>query len=389
MAPLSQEEQDGLVNKVYQALSETRYDCSSLTHLTNGTTNFVFRGKLIHPICEEGSESAVTATTVIVKHSLEHAALNKNLPIDTSRALYEESMLDALSDFPSSVKGVKAPCLYLFIRDANIQVLEDFPTADDLKSIFVSPAKNQILTVPVAASVSYDIGAWLRSFHDWSMSPNAKLQGFGDNEPMRKLKYAITYDAYLKVLETDFPDLLEGHRPVLQQVKEAARKEFEKTSKHGYIDKNWGLIHGDFWTGNVLVPTDLSSSGSQHSNERKLLIIDWEFVQFGHRAYDVGQMVGDIYERWLFGEANGAVPAIDGFIKGYGKLEDNDLAFRITIHAGVHLIGWYIRRAPNSPLKFPLGRVRDAMRIGRDWIEKGWQRDINYFKDTPLAPLFF
>ncbi|KAI1275438.1 kinase-like domain-containing protein [Xylaria sp. FL0933] len=387
MAPLSQEEKDDLVDRVHQALSKTPYDCSSLTHLTNGTTNFVFRGKLVRPIRGDG-ESTVTTTTVIVKHSLEHAALNKNLAIDTSRSLYEERMLDALSDFPSSVTGVQAPRLYLFIRESNIQVLEDFPTAIDLKSVFVSPDRNQFITVPELASLSHDIGAWLRSFHDWSTSSNTKLQDFGDNEPMRKLKYAITYGAYLKVLETDFPDLLEGHREDLQQVKETAGKEFERTSKDEYVDKNWGFIHGDFWTGNILIPTDLLPPDSQHPVERKLFIVDWEFTQFGHRAYDLGQMIGDIYERWLFGGVDGAIPAIEGFIEGYGQLEDEDLAYRIAIHAGVHIIGWYIRRAPNSPLLFPLAQVREAMRTGRDWIEKGWQRDVDFFKSTPLASLF-
>ncbi|TGJ78533.1 hypothetical protein E0Z10_g10233 [Xylaria hypoxylon] len=372
MAPLSQEETDALVNKVFRALSETSYACSSLKHLTNGTTNFVFRGELIQPIREERSENIVT--TVIVKHSLEHAALNKNLPIDTSRA--------------SGVAGVKAPRLHLFIRDINIQVLEDFPAAVDLKSLFVSPTGNSILTASVATSVGHGIGSWLRSFHDWSMSSNAKLGYVGNNEPMRKLKYTITYDSHLKVLENNFPDLLEGHRAALEQVKDAATKEFEKASKDGDEDKNWGLIHGDFWTGNVLLRGDPSPTDAQHPGGPKLFIVDWEFTQFGHRAYDIGQMIGDIYERWHFWEADGALPAIEGFIDGYGGLEADDLAFRIAIHAGVQLIGWYIRRAPNSPLRFPLEKVTDAMRIGRDWIEKGWQKDRTYFESTPMAALF-
>ncbi|KAI1307514.1 kinase-like domain-containing protein [Xylaria venustula] len=388
MTLLSQEEKDDLVHNVLQALSETPYACYSLTHLTNGTTNFVFRGTLVRPIRRDENESAVVASTVIVKHSLPHAALNRDLPIDASRTLYEESMLDALNDFNPGVVEVKAPRLYLFIRERNIQVLEDFPATEDLKSVFVSSNRDKILTRQVATSLGHDIGVWLRSFHDWSMSPNARLEGFGDNEPMRKLKYTITYDSYLRVLENHFPDLLEGHQSILQEVKETATKEFEKISTGENGDKNWGLIHGDFWTGNVLVPTDLSSLAPQLPDETKLLIVDWEFTQFGHRSYDVGQMIGDIYERWHFWKADGAIPAINGFIRGYGQLENNDLAFRIAIHAGVHLIGWYTRRAPNAPLRFPLAQVTDAMRIGRDWIEKGWQKDIRYFENTPLASLF-
>ncbi|KAI1751509.1 kinase-like domain-containing protein [Xylaria castorea] len=386
MAPHSDEEKDALLSKVCQVLSGTPYACSSLVQLTNGTTNFVFRGELAKPFFDV--VTGKTASTVIVKHSLEHAALNKNLPIDVSRALYEASMLDVLNDLPSGISRIKAPRLHLFIGDTNLQVLEDFPTTADLKSLFVSPNANGILTPPLAASIGHDIGSWLRSFHDWSTSPNGRLKDIGDNEPMRKLKYAVTYDAYLKVLENHFPDLLEGHRPLLEQVRNAATKEFRKVSEDQDEGNSWGLIHGDFWTGNVLLQCDMSSPDTQHPGGIKLFIVDWEFAQFGHRAYDIGQMIGDIYERWHFTEAEGAVPAIEGFIKGYGRLDNCDFAFRVAIHAGVHLICWYIRRVPTAPLGFPLERVIDAMITGRDWILKGWQKDGKYFKSTPLALLF-
>ncbi|KAF2968557.1 hypothetical protein GQX73_g5045 [Xylaria multiplex] len=351
MAPPTQEEKDALINKVLQALSETPYACSSLTHLSNGTTNFVFRGKLIQTTHKDGAGgNTAPITTVIVKHSLEHAALNKNLPIDTSRALYEGSMLDALNDFSSGVAGIKAPRLYLFIRDTNIQVLEDFPDAIDLKSILVSLTWNPILMKSVAASVGYGIGAWLRSFHNWSMSRNGRLKNIGNNEPMRKLKYAITYDSHLRILENNFPALLEGHRLALEQVKDAAMKEFEKVSKDGDEDRNWGFIHGDFC---VLLPDNSAPPETQHPGGVEAFIIDWEFTQFGHRAYDIGQIIGDIYERWHFSGAEGAIPAIEGFIDGYGGLEDDALAFRVVIHAGVQLIGCLTYTTPTVPFIAP------------------------------------
>ncbi|KAI0544362.1 kinase-like domain-containing protein [Xylaria curta] len=386
MASLSDEEKDALLFKVRQALSETPYACSSLVQLTNGTTNFVFRGQLAKPIFDETTGNA--ASTMIVKHSLEHAALNKNLPIDASRALYEASMLDALNNLSSVISDVKTPRLHLFIKDTNILVLEDFAATVDLKCLLVSPNANSILTPPLTASIGHDIGSWLRSFHDWSISSNSRLKHMGDNDSMRNLKYAITYDAYLKILENHFPDLLESYRPLLEQVRSAAMKEFEKVSKDRGEDQNWGLIHGDFWTGNILLPCDMSSPDTQLASSVKLFIVDWEFAQFGHRAYDIGQMIGDIYERGHFNGAEGAIPAIEGLIKGYGGLDNHDFAFRVAIHAGVHLIGWYIRRAPTAPLRFPLERVTDAMRIGRDWILNGWQKDKEYFKSTPLALLF-
>ncbi|KAI0486763.1 kinase-like domain-containing protein [Xylaria cf. heliscus] len=386
MAPLSHEEKVALVSKASHVLSQTPYACSSLTQLTNGTTNFVFRGELVQPIVDKVTGN--TASTIIVKHSLEHAALNKDLLIDSSRALHEVSMLDALNNITFPINGIKAPRLHLFIRDTNIQVLEDFRAAIDLKSLFESSTANSILTSPMAASVGHGMGSWLRSFHDWSVSPNPRLNDIGDNESMRKLKCAITYDAYLKVLENHFPDLVGSHRPLLEQVRNVAMEEFEKGSGDRHGDNSWGPIHGDFWTGNVLLPRDISPPETPLPGGVQLFIVDWEFTQFGHRAYDIGQMIGDLYERGHFKEAEGAIPAIEGFIKGYGGLDSNEFAFRVAIHAGVQLICWYIRRAPTDPLKFPLERVTEAMRIGRDWILKGWQKDSKYFMSTPLALLF-
>ncbi|KAJ2991565.1 hypothetical protein NUW58_g2467 [Xylaria curta] len=386
MAPFTEREKDVILSNVFEALSKTPYACSSLTQLTNGTTNLVFRGELIQPILEQGRGR--TATTVIIKHSLEHAALNKDFPIDISRALYEEAMLEDLAGIPTSSAEVKTPRIHLFIRALNIQVLEDFPGTVDLKSIFVSPTADDVLTTIVATSIGYNIGAWLRSFHDRSMSRNGKLKNLGNNQSMRRLKHTITYDAYIKVLENGFPSLLEGHRPLLEQIRNAAAGELERVPKVEDEDRNWVLIHGDFWSGNVLVPTDLSSPDTLRSVGAELFIVDWEFTQLGHRAYDIGQMIGDIYERGHFAEAKGAIPAIEGFIKGYGVLRDQELPFRIAIHAGVHLIGWYIRRDPNSPLPCSLEKATDAMRIGRDWILKGWQEDTEFFKSSPLASLF-
>lgn len=98
-------------------------------------------------------------------------------------------------------------------------------------------------------------------------------------------------------------------------------------------------------------------------------------------------MIGYICERGHFTGDQGATAAIKGFVTGYGGL-DSELAFRIAVHAGVQLIGWYIRRAPDAPLQFPLKKVTDAIGIKRDWIVKGELKDSNYYNNTPLAPLF-
>lgn len=164
-------------------------------------------------------------------------------------------MLNALKEFHYNSRHiqVKVPHLYLFDRETRTQVLEDIPGVVDLKTIFMSPSANDVLSQPLATSIGRALGSWLRAFHTWISAP-AQLQlrasaEVGTNEPMRKLKYQITYDSFIGVLE-QFPDVLGGHGKSLQQVKDIAIREFEKTaSDDGDESEEWGLIHGDFWTG--------------------------------------------------------------------------------------------------------------------------------------------
>lgn len=85
---LLEQEIDTIVSNISQELSATPFACSSLTRLTNGTTNFVFRGELTKPISVGGSEGGRSdTTTVIIKYAAPYAAVNKNLAIDASRAV--------------------------------------------------------------------------------------------------------------------------------------------------------------------------------------------------------------------------------------------------------------------------------------------------------------
>jgi hypothetical protein len=118
-----------------------------------------------------------------------------------------------------------------------------------------------------------------------------------------------------------------------------------------------------------------------------LFIIDWELAQFGRREYDIGQMVGDLYERKHFSGAYAAIRIIQGFAAGYGALSDDE-AFRVAIHVGQHLICWYIRRDPKAPFTEPLEQIEGAIRIGTDFIVKGWEKDRKWFEDSDLACLF-
>ncbi|KAJ9133285.1 Kinase-like domain-containing protein [Pleurostoma richardsiae] len=385
MAKNEQIAKEQVATQVSRHLSQTRYACSSLTRVSGGSVNFVFRGVLVHPLL--GAMGAIAARTIIVKHSAASLASNRDFLLDVSRCSHEEAMLDALGSFSPANVSVKTPRLYLFDGEMKTQVLEDVPNAVDLTSILTSPEDSRLLAHPIATFIGRKLGSWLRAFHAWSSAPEqaALRADIAQNEPMRKLKYQITYNAFVEVLE-NFPEILERDKATLQDVKYMAMEEFKQLAEFD-MGENCGIIHGDFWAGNVLVTSATALEKQQSEDAQQLFVIDWEFAQFGHRAYDLGQMIGDLYERKHFKDVECSIWAIQGFVEGYGGVSD-EMAYRIAIHAGVHLICWYIRRAPAAPLKGTPERIIAAMEIGMDFIVRGWKKDKVWFENSVLAPLF-
>jgi hypothetical protein len=157
-------------------------------------------------------------------------------------------MLNALTKFSCSASIIKIPRLYHFNRETNTQVLEDIPSVVDLQTLLISPTANDVFIQSLAASIGRALGSWLRSFHSWISAPlQADLrEEIGSNGPMRQLKYLITYGSFIKVLE-QFPDVLRDYKKILEDIKDSATKDFERTANDDR--EEWGVIHGDCWTG--------------------------------------------------------------------------------------------------------------------------------------------
>ncbi|KAI9678372.1 MAG: hypothetical protein M1822_008018 [Bathelium mastoideum] len=201
---------------------------------------------------------------------------------------------------------------------------------------------------------------------------------------MRKLRYAISYGAFIDVVQK-FPQIWEPKKKALEEVRDMATAEYAKTPQDN-VDENWGIIHGDFWTGNILMP-NVPSLEKKQPEGTDLFVIDWELAQFGRKEYDLGQMIGDLYERKHFFEAESALHTTQGFAAGYGDLSDDE-AFRIAIHVGQHLVCWCIRRNPKAPFTEPPEQIEGAICIGTDFIVKGWEKDRAWFEGSELACLF-
>lgn len=101
-------------------------------------------------------------------------------------------------------------------------------------------------------------------------------------------------------------------------------------------------------------------------------------------ALDLGQMIAELYELWLFKTMAEGKWLIEGFAAGYGVVDDDAFAFRTALHAGTHLVAWGSRVAGwGDP-----DQVRHVVGVGKEVILRAWSRDRAWFEAGDLACLF-
>lgn len=108
-------------------------------------------------------------------------------------------------------------------------------------------------------------------------------------------------------------------------------------------------------------------------------------AQLGVPSLDLGQMLAEMYELWLYKRSRAGLWMMEGLVTGYGPVADEEAAARRTaVQLGAHLVcfgtsvpGW------GTP-----EQVREVARIGRDIICRTWGQDRAWFESGELACLF-
>lgn len=228
--------EDESKNQISQALPK-HFACSSLTRLSGGTANFVYRGLL-----------SDTTKSIIIKHTKEHSASNPNFKIDIQRCHFEEAILrslDSLLPYFQAGITVRTPQLLHFDAKEDIQIVEDLPNSVDLKTFLLSSVSNGI-SKSSARALGRALGSWLRSFHDWGNSNDRSecKETLSRNQTMKDLKFWVNYTMLLDTVK-NFPTILDKNRHIFEKLHDFAAAEL--TQKE--YDDEYGIIHGDFWTG--------------------------------------------------------------------------------------------------------------------------------------------
>ncbi|KAF1970634.1 hypothetical protein BU23DRAFT_600769 [Bimuria novae-zelandiae CBS 107.79] len=378
MTPLPSPVLAELAAKLQSHLSTTPYACSFLTQLTGGTTSFVFLGILCEPLTQQG----VKDTHVIVKHAAPFASCHTEFLIDDGRAEYEALMLNALRNFSPpghSSLSVKVPELYLYNEREKLQVIQRIPSTLPLhQTLHTLPAEH-------ARAIGGALGHWISAFH--SLPHQSRLtEKLAQNKKARALKHYLTWTQGTQVL-----DMLEaqvglcigeGERRAWEAAKGCAEAKLENECENNNKD----MVHGDFWAGNILIPTSPSPS-------RPIYVIDFEATHLSSLATDLAQFIGDLLERYHIHPSStvqaSTTELIRGFVAGYGEMSE-ELRWKIAIYVGVHVVNWWSRGPPGRWDVDAATRERgvELVRKGVGWVRGGWEKDRGAFADGPLGVLF-
>jgi len=289
---------------------------------------------------------------------------------------------------------VRTPRFFHFNQQTNTQIQEFLPSSVNLKTYAINHLSGNPTNLKDSlVGVGNGLGQWLRNFHTWAADPaQAKLQAdIKLNKEMQMLKNAINYTALVSKIDT-YPDILVDARDILEQVKKMSDDEMAD-------DHNLQVIHGDLWTGKYVylirsclyrTTTRLTGIRSalipdqplRDNTKPTIFIIDWELCTFGVRPLDLGQMIAELYELYLYRGILAGLWLIEGFCAGYA-VEDDAIAFRTAIHVGTHLICF-----GNVPGWGTDEQVLEVISKGKEVIVRAWNQDREWFLASELAPLF-
>ncbi|KAI1500510.1 kinase-like domain-containing protein [Biscogniauxia marginata] len=362
-----------MVPTVLKDLEDTPFAASSLEVLSGGTANFIYRATLKTRLHDGTKE-------VLIKHSEDYIANHPAFKLSLSRCRIEEGCLKALSKFTVVGRAeigdiyfvVKTPRLYHYDERNNTQVQDYLPNSKNLKMYAL---KTYSGNTPEAlrgqcSQLGRALGTWLRNFHNWAATQPELREQVAGNKEMQQLKHTINFTWLLDRVE-QFPSVLSDARSVFEEVKNMAALELEDESR-------LQVIHGDFWSGNVLLP----DSPIREGTDVPMFVIDWEMAQVGVPGLDLGQMIAELYELKLYKNITAGLWMVQGFVEGYGPSED--LAFRTAIQIGAHLVcfgtsvqGW------GTP-----EQVEMVARTGKEIIVHAWRKDREWFETGDLKCLF-
>lgn len=225
-----------------------------------------------------------------------------------------------------------------------------------------------------AVTIGYALADFSTLLHTWSKTQPQLCQDMSKHRQATDIYLWATYGRLGETISMVSDGILEGYQETFDQAHQLMTSEMR-----GSV--GCGIIHGDYWTGNILVSQDPTNS---NIGINRVYVIDWELSRVAPAIFDIGQMSAEIFLVYHFRKKPEAVKLLDAFLGAYNGLESTAARCKVAIHFGTHLVVWPIR----VPGWGTMEEIEECVKIGAEYIQKGLQVDENWLKRSMLGELF-
>lgn len=345
---------------------------TSATPLEGGVSNYLYR------------LTKTDGSTVILKHAEPYAASDKTWSYGIGRIACEHAALSSiptalLSSSPASPGAVEIPHAVSYDHDGHNLVMSDCgASTKDLHTAFPS------LTSVQRVDYGRRLGLWLAALHKCTGVDEA---AYSANVAAKERK---GMDQRISLLSAGLPIASSGTGTPDQVASE--QREFIELLEPFVVavtDRDTGgIVHGDFWPGNILV-----SPSTAEATENFLAVIDWENLRLGTGASDLGIFAAEAWLLCHFHSTSARAAIVEpedfgmlntflaSYLEAVGTVEDEFLreavlqfAINLSVGRGGSVLMLPVKRFGVQIVNLVVGKTRDWEAVlGLGWGMEGWK----------------
>ena len=330
----------------------------NIDYLLGGTANYVYR------VTERGS-----GVTRIFKHAAPQLrSSNGTFDLSPERLDFEADMLLMLMERGEDESECHCRNVEAFdasnIERTHVHTARFKSYDRDIKLLCTEDGGDRNLkdaykdlSLAEVQEIGTELGKWLVKLH--GTTPLSYVSG-DDEKRNNPVGVAIAGYTYQRLVGTvnSYCDNFETGRLSNEALAEHMKPYDETRWRADKLSKRAGelvgnrmaktrrsVCHGDFWPGNIMLRSNISSKGSSHI----LTVLDWELTRIGNSATDIGQFAAEATILDLLNGNNYQSGLCAAFIRAYFKtsavgIGSSETIYawmtQIAIHYAVHLIVW-------------------------------------------------
>jgi len=265
---------------------------------------------------------------------------------------------------------VGLPEIYYYDEKNKVLVMQDAGAE-------VNNLKASLLAGEINSNQADVIGRAIAKFasklHSWGKAQPELCEEIRAHRQATTVPLWLTYGRLAETIDIVSENMLEEYREVFHQAQLVMTAEMRDSAE-------CGIIHGDYWTGNILISLD---SRNKDLGLGSLYVIDWEMSKVAPPLFDIGQMSATIFLA-NFRQKPEAISLLDSFLGSYDGLHSLNSRCKMAIHFGAHLVVWPIRVSGWGTSK----EMEGCAKLGAEYIRKGLHGDVEWLKHSVLGKLF-